>query len=160
MNGNNSKLDKALVEFSKNISHDKTLAIVPSVHAQLSRMGIDCGELIKAHRAAVNAGIVTESGRMSRKGKDATGYAYGGERRELADDKLTDKQDVACRFAVWHDTVRKVFKLTVNGAKYGEFDFYAPPDMIAMLLVTFPAKSVKKNKPDAPKPAETAPVTA
>ena len=160
MNGNNSKLDKVLAEYSKNIGHDKTLAIVPSVHAQLSKLGVDCAELIKAHRAAVNAGIVTESGRMSRKGKDATGCAYGGERRELADDKLTDKQDVACRFAVWHDTVRKVFKLTVNGAKYGEFDFYAPPDMIAMLLVTFPAKSVKKNKPDAPKPAETTPVTA
>ena len=159
MNGNNSKLDKALAEFSTNIGHDKTLAIVPSVHTQLTKLGVDCAELIKAHRAAVNAGIVTESGRMSRKGKDATGYAYGGEKRELADDKLTDKQDVACRFAVWHDTVRKVFKLTVNGAKYGEFDFYAPPDMIAMLLVTFPAKSTKKDKPDAPKPAEPTLVT-
>ena len=68
MNGNNSKLDKVLAEYSKNIGHDKTLAIVPSVHAQLSKLGVDCAELIKAHRAAVNAGIVTESGRMSRKG--------------------------------------------------------------------------------------------
>ena len=57
MNGYNSKPDKALAEFSTNIGHDKTLAIVPSVHAQLAKLGVDCGELIKAHRAAVNADV-------------------------------------------------------------------------------------------------------
>lgn len=139
---------------------DKTLAIVPSVHAALVKLGCDVSAIIASHKSAVAAGLVSEAGKMSRKGTTATGYTFKGEKRELADSALNDKQDVACRFAVWHDAVRSIFTRTINGTKVGEFDFSLPRSLAEVLTLTFPAKAKAKAKAKTKQPELTAPVKA
>lgn len=157
-NSNGPEASKRELKLSiVNEGADKTLAIVPSVHAELVKLGCDVSAIIANHKSAVAAGLVSEAGKMSRKGATATCYVFKGEKRELADNTLSDKQDIACRFAVWHDAVRSIFTRTINGAKVGEFDFSVPRSLAEVLVLTFPAKakSEKKSEPESAAPVTT-----
>lgn len=137
-----------------NAGHDKTLAIVPSVHQSLVTMGIDVSGVIAAHKSAVASGLVTQAGKMTRKGQAATSYTFKGEARELADTSLTDKQAIACQFAVWHDAVRSIFTKKIDGLTVGEFDFYPPVSLVDALALVFPAKAKEKANKKADKPLD------
>lgn len=154
--GNNTSA-KSVVK-PLNEGHDRTLAIVPSVHTALVNAGVNVAKLIGTHKSALAAGLVVKAGKVTRGGKDAVSYGFKGEARDIPDSALSDAQDEALRFAVWHDAVRSIFTKKVNGEECGEFDFSPSTVILTRLQRVFPLEKKQKKEESSVNvstPAET-----